>query len=59
MPKSVIDIDRLNNLNAKMGKLSMPTKKVSGAVKTAKKMTKPITRKVKTTTKKMKKMGKR
>ena len=55
MPKSVIDIDRLNNLNAKMGKLSIPMKKVSGAVKTAKKIARPVRRKVKTATKKMKK----
>ena len=52
MPRSVIDIDRLNNLNAKMGNLSMPMKKVRGAVKTAKKIARPVRRKVKAATKK-------
>ena len=47
MPRLVIDIDKLNNLNAKMGKLNLPKKKVSGAVKTAKKIARPITKKVK------------
>ena len=50
MPRPVIDIDRLNNLNAKMGKLSIPMKMVKKKVKTR---SRPI---VKTAKKKVKKM---
>ena len=51
MPRPVIDIDRLNNLNAKMGKLTIPMKMVKKKVKTARKIARPI---VKTAKKKVK-----
>ena len=53
MPRPVIDIDRLNNLNDKMGKLTIPMKMVKKKVKTARKIARPI---VKTAKKKVKKM---
>ena len=65
MPRPSIAIDRLNNLNAKMGKLTMPMvsdKKVGQLVMSSvlKQMPKPVRRKVKKPAKKMaKKVGKK
>jgi len=56
MPRPVIDIDRLNNLNAKMGKLTIPMKMVKKKVKTARKIARPIVKTAKKTKKKVKKM---
>jgi len=73
MPRSVIDIDALNNLNAKMGTLTLPMKMMNKKIKTARKSkagktaekvmmvynTKPIKKKIKKTTKKAIKSGKK
>tara|TARA_B100000902_G_C27261797_1_gene891235 strand:- start:681 stop:911 length:231 start_codon:yes stop_codon:yes gene_type:complete len=73
MPRSVIDIDAINNLNPKMGKLTLPMKKINKKIKTAQQSrvgkvadkvmmvydTKPIQKKIKKTTKKAIKSGKK
>jgi len=44
MPQSVINLDKINNMSAKMGRLSIPMVRTTKKIKKAKKMTRPTMR---------------